>query len=119
LLLIFLSVFGKRTLSSLQYKVLKRSAEITEGRGRHSNHKKISEVITEKLKSYCDNLEGRQAHYCVSASPNRKYLESDRTNKKLRDNFLTQNNDETKIDVKSKYFYKYFTTTYYFRIEYP
>ena len=84
----------------------------TDQRGRHEPKNKTPEEDVQFVRAHIQSFSTESSHYCSKDNPNRRYLSSDLTIKKMYDLYLEKCKSESRTPVKENVYHEIFNTKF-------
>ena len=84
----------------------------TDQRGRHEPKNKTPEEDVQFVRAHIQSFSTESSHYCSKDNPNRRYLSSDLTIKKMYDLYLEKCKSESRTPVKENVYREIFNTKF-------
>lgn len=102
----------------LKAKVLQLDQDIQDGRGKHGEHRKISDDVRNLIRKHVSSFPARESHYSRSKNTHRKYLDASLTVAAMHNDFIKSNPE---LDGIAKYwlYNEIFNTEFNISFGYP
>ena len=89
----------------------------TDQRGRHEPKNKTPEEDVQFVRAHIQSFPTESSHYCRKDNPNRRYLSSDLTIKKMHDLNMEKCKSESRTPVKENVYREIFNTNSIYHLE--